>query len=86
MTCFITPSDSEKQLLKDPGSILGTRDCMSLDVRVVVNLVIVSADKRFIAKEVDLLECLFFDVAETVRFVPALGEHVERNLPADRVG
>ena len=33
---------------------------------------------RFVAKEVDLIEVLVLDVAQTVRLVPSIGEDIER--------
>ncbi len=58
---------------------------------ITINLPIVSALIRLVAKEVNLVIhdaralLLGLDMAQAVRLVPARGEHVEGNLPADRV-
>lgn len=60
--------------------------------RVDVDLVVVAALERLVAKEVDCrvldaagLVGLGLDVAQAKRLVPARGEDVERDLAADRV-
>jgi hypothetical protein len=42
--------------------------------------------ERLVTEKVDLLEALRLDVAERIRLVPAVREHVERDLAADREG
>ena len=58
---------------------------------IAVNLVIVSARKAFVAKEVDGLVLntrdilLGLDVLQAVGLVPAGRENIERDLAADRI-
>lgn len=64
---------------------------MSNGARIFINLIIVSADKSLIAKEVDGLVfdtrdvLLGFNVLQAVSLVPASGEDIERDLTTDGV-
>jgi hypothetical protein len=42
--------------------------------------------ERLVTKKVDLLKALRLDVAERIRLIPPVREHVERDLAADRKG
>lgn len=66
---------------------------MSDGSRVLKDLVVVAALECLVAKEVDRsvldsahLLGLVLQMLQTVRLVPARGEHVERNLPTNREG
>lgn len=69
---------------------------MARNPRIRVNLVIISSLRRqqgpiwgvnlegFVAKEVYRLVSVLFNVAKTVRLIPARGETIERDLPTYR--
>jgi hypothetical protein len=79
-----------KQLLQLRHGILWAGHGMPYGPAVGVNLVVVAALERLVAKEVDSrvlhaagLLGLVLEVLQAVCLVPAGGEDVERDLPAD---
>lgn len=75
-----------EELGQDAHGILGRLDRVAGHIRVGINLVVVTALKGLVAKEVNVLEALLLDVAEAVGLVPASGEDVKRDLTADGEG
>lgn len=63
-------------------------DCVSSGgvhtLDVLVDLVVISSLRCLVPEEVDLVVVL--QMSETVSLVPAGWEHIERDLPSDRVG
>lgn len=59
---------------------------MSHSPRVLVDLIVVAARVRLVAKEVDVGPPFRLDVLQRVRLVPTLGEDVKGDLSADGVG
>lgn len=80
-----------KKLLQDGHCILGVRDLVSLCPLVLINLVVVPAFIGLVAEEVNgrILDAgnvlLRGQVLEAVGLVPASGEDVEGDLPANGV-
>mmetsp|Transcript_93130 Transcript_93130/g.266026 ORF Transcript_93130/g.266026 Transcript_93130/m.266026 type:complete len:280 (+) Transcript_93130:318-1157(+) len=75
---------SRPDLAADLHRILRTGHCVANCPRVLVDLEVVAALVRLIAKKVDLLE--LGHVLQRERLVPPLRKHVERNLPSDGEG
>jgi len=82
--------DAER-LLEDANGVLRVLDRVPDRPLVAVDLPIVAALERLVAKEVDVLVLdaghvlLGLDVLQAVRLVPAGGEDVEGDLAADRI-
>lgn len=80
-----------QQLLQLRIRVLRVLNLMSNRPLITINLPIIAALIRLVSKEVDLIihdatpALLLGHMLETVRLVPARGEHVERDLSADRV-
>jgi hypothetical protein len=79
-----------KQPVELIDGVLRARHRVADGPAVLKDLVVVAAHKRLVAKEVDrrVLDAagplgLVLEVLQAVRLVPALGEYVERDLPAD---
>lgn len=79
-----------KQLLNLGHGIVRPRHRVANRPAVLVDLVVVAARKRLVAKEVDRRVvravgplALVLDVLQAVRLVPAVGEDVKGDLPAD---
>ena len=79
-----------KELLDDTHGVLGSGNRMTDSSGVGVDFVIVAALEGLVTKEVDVLVgnaigllSLVLEVLEAVGLVPANGEHIEGNLPAN---
>jgi hypothetical protein len=75
----------KEKLLENSQSIVRRSDAVSSHEFVVVDLVVVTTLHRLITKEMDFLEYFALDMSQTIRFVPASRENVERDLTTDRV-
>lgn len=81
-----------KQLLQLPCHIIRVRDRVSNSPRILIDLIIIAALERLVAKEVDRrvrdtawLLSLVLEVLQAIGLVPASWEHIEGDLATDRV-
>lgn len=86
----VSPPLQVENLLDDLHGVLGALDRVANGAGVSVNLVVVAADGRLVAKEVDVLVAdaalllgLGLEVLEAVCLVPAGGEDVKGDLAAN---
>lgn len=87
---YAKPYLQVKDLLEDGHGVLGPLDRVADGAGILVDFVVVAANGRLVAKEVNLfvgdavgLLGLVLEVLEAVRLVPAGGEDVERDLAAN---
>jgi CheY-like chemotaxis protein len=85
------PSQIE-HLLQDLERVVWVVDSMANGAWILVDLVVVAALERLVAKEVDLVEldtvwqlCVGLDVLQAICLVPTCWEDVEGDLTADGV-
>lgn len=74
-----------KHFSQNPSSVFVAADSMADGRFVLVNLVVVAAGFRLVAKEVNFLKLSAGDSREAERFVPAVWVNVEADHPTDGV-